>query len=136
MTWIQSLIRLADLEIEQLQKRAKEVGDRRVAIEMVLAALEVEAADEAAHAQNDATAGFYMAAFREGWKLRKAKAQSQLAVVKLEEQGVRDALIQAFEGQKKYENVAESERAAKTKVMDRRDSAELDEIAMRKTGTR
>jgi flagellar FliJ protein len=136
MAWIQSLIRLADLEIEQLQKRAKEIGDRRVGIEMVLAALEVEAVEETAHAQHDAAAGFYLAGFREGWKLRKTKAQSQLAAVKLEEQGVRDALIQAFEGQKKYENVAQSERAAKAKVADRRESAELDEIAMRKTGTR
>jgi flagellar FliJ protein len=136
MAWIQSLIRLADLEIEQLQKRAKEIGDRRVAIEMVLAALEHEAVEEAAHAQNDAAAGFYLVGFREGWKLRKAHAQAQLSACKLEEQGVRDALIQAFEGQKKYENVAESERVAKLKVTDRRESAELDEIAMRKTGTR
>jgi flagellar FliJ protein len=136
MAWIQSLIRLADLEIEQLQKRAKAVGDRRAAIEMMLAALEVEAVEEAAHAQNDAATGFYLVGFREGWKLRKTKAQSQLAAVKLEEQGVRDALIHAFEGQKKYENVAKSERAAKAKVADRRESAELDEIAMRKTGTR
>jgi flagellar FliJ protein len=135
MAWIQSLIRLADLEIEQLQKRAKEVGDRRVAIEMILASLDQEAEAEAVHAQTDAEFGFYLVGFREGWKLRKSKAQSQLAAVKLEELGVRDALTQAFEGQKKYENVAESARVAKVKIMDRRESAELDEIAMR-TGTR
>jgi flagellar FliJ protein len=135
MAWIQSLIRLADLEIEQLQKRAKEVGDRRVAIEMMLASLDHEAEAEAVHAKADAEFGFYLVGFREGWKLRKAKAQAQLTAVKLEEQGVRDALTQAFEGQKKYENVAESARAAKVKVMDRRESAELDEIAMR-SGTR
>jgi flagellar FliJ protein len=135
MAWIQSLIRLADLEIEQLQKRAKEIGDRRAAIELVLASLDHEAEAEVVHAQTDAEFGFYLVGFREGWKLRKAKAQAQLAACKLEEQGVRDALTQAFEGQKKYENVAESARVAKVKVMDRRESAELDEIAMR-TGTR
>lgn len=135
MAWIQSLIRLADLEIEQLQKRAKEVGDRRVAIEMVLASLEHEAEVEALHAQTDAEFGFYLIGFREGWKLRKARAQGQLSAVKLEEQGVRDALTLAFEGQKKYENVAQTARVAKVKLMDRRESAELDEIAMR-SGTR
>ena len=136
MAWIQSLMRLADLEIETLQKRLAEISDRRVAMEMILASLDQELFQETARARLDAEAAWYMVGFREGVKIRKAKALAQLNVCKLEEQGAREALTVAFEGQKKYENIAETARVAELKEEARRENAALDEIAMRMTGTR
>ena len=135
MSWMQSLIKLADLEIETLQKRLKEIADRRAVIELVLASLDEEARAESAQAAANAEAGFYLIGFREGWKQRRAKAQADLNVCWMEEQGARDALSHAFEEQKKYETVAETARRAAVKEASRRDGLVLDELAMRRTGT-
>ncbi len=136
MAWMQSLIRLADLEVETLQKRLKDIGDRRCAIEAVLAELAQESRAETVYAQLNAEAGWYLIGFREGWKLRDAKAKADLKACKLEEQGARDALSRAFEAQKKYENLAEAERVAASKQAAKREGAALDELALRRAGTR
>ncbi|WP_158916095.1 flagellar export protein FliJ [Caulobacter sp. S45] len=136
MSWRESLIRLADLEIETLQKRLKYIADRRFALELVLESLQVEGRQESVHATNDAQAGWYLVGYREALKQRQAKAQADLNVCIMEEQGARDALGRAFEEQKKYENLAEAARKAAAGVAAKRETAALDEIALRRTGTR
>jgi flagellar protein FliJ len=136
MKWMQSLTRLADLEVETLQKRLRDIADRRAAIEMILESLEREGRQESAHAAGDAQAGWYLAGFREGLKLRQVKAHADLNVCRIEEQGARDALSRAFEEQKKYERLAEEARKAKASVAAKRESAVLDELALRRTSVR
>ena len=136
MKWAQSLIRIADFEVQTLQKRLREIADRRAAIELVLASLDAEAEAEIANARKSAEAGWYLVGFREGWKLRRGKAEADLHACELEEAGARDALSEAFEAQKKYEQVAENARLARLKAEVRVETAALDELALRTTGTR
>ena len=134
--WMGSLIKLADLEVETLQKRLRDIADRRVAVQMVLDALAMEDREEREHADRDAQAGWYLTGFREGMKQRRARAQADLAALDLEERGARDALSTAFESQKKYETLAETARLAAARETARRETAALDELALRMTGTR
>jgi flagellar FliJ protein len=134
MSWIQSLVRIAELEVETLQKRLKEIADRRDAILESLEALQQEANAEAAQARKSAEAGWYMAGFREGVKQRRAKLAGDLRSIAKEEQGARDALAQAFEEQKKYEKLSENARLAAAKTLAKRETAELDELALRRAG--
>lgn len=132
MKWAASLIRIADHEIEALRKRVAEIADRRIACEMVLASLEREEAAETAHARGDAEAGWYLIGFREGLKQRRAKAMAELTAVLCEEQGARDALIRAYEDLKKVEHVAERARVVTARAAAARETAALDEIALRR----
>ena len=134
--WMASLIKLADLEVEMLQKRLRDIADRRVAIELVLESLEMEGREETARATLDASAGWYLVGFREGLKARRARAEADLKVCALEEAGARDALSRAFEEQKKYERLAENARVAAARTVARLETAALDEMALRRTGTR
>jgi len=135
MSWIQSLIRMAELEVETLQKRLKEIADRRDSILRALELLQQEANAEASHARNSAEAGWYMAGFREGVKQRRAKLAADLRGIAQEEQGARDALAFAFEEQKKYEKLAENARLAAAQILAKRETAELDELALRRAGS-
>jgi flagellar FliJ protein len=134
MSWIQSLIRIAELEVETLQKRLKEIADRRDAILKTLELMQQEANAEATQARKSPEAGWYMANFREGMKQRRAKLSGDLRGIAQEEQGARDALAQAFEEQKKYEKLAENARLAAAKTAAQRETAELDELALRRAG--
>jgi flagellar FliJ protein len=49
-----------------------------------------------------------------------------------EEAGVRDALTEAFETLKKYEQVAETSRLAQVRETARRENAVLDEMGLRR----
>ncbi|WP_174299675.1 flagellar export protein FliJ [Caulobacter sp. S45] len=129
--WMASLIKLADLEVEQLQKRLREIADRRVAVELVLESLAMEGREETARATLDASAGWYLVGFREGLKARRAKADADLKVCAMEEAGARDALSRAFEEQKKYEMLAETARLTATRKVAKLETAALDELALR-----
>ncbi len=131
MSWAQSLIRLSSYEAEVLQKRLAEIVDRRVAAELRLAMLEAEGEAEAGFSAQEAAAGIYRAGFLEGLRVRKAKAQSEIDVILIEEQGARDALGEAFEAQKKYEHIAENLAVAARKETGRREVAALDELGLR-----
>src|SRR3954453_3391556 len=100
MSWAQSLIKLSSYEAEVLQKRLAEIVDRRVAAELKLAILEAEGEAEGGFSAQEAAAGIYRAGFLEGLRIRKARAQSEIDVILVEEQGARDALAEAFETQK------------------------------------
>ena len=132
MTWSRSLIKLATYEVEVLQKRLSEIVSRRAAAEARLQALVTEGEIEAAFAAEDAAAGFYRAGYAAGLKARKAQAQADIDALRLEEQGARDALAEAFESQKKYEQVAETARVLELKEQGRRETAALDELGLRK----
>ncbi|TAJ74547.1 MAG: flagellar export protein FliJ [Phenylobacterium sp.] len=132
MSWAESLIKLSTYEAEVLQKRLAEIVDRRTAVEMRLLMLEAEGEAETAFMAQEAAAGIYRAGFFEGLKLRKAKIQSEIDVILIEETGAREALAEAFETQKKYEHIAQNLKIEARKVQGRRDSAALDELGLRK----
>ena len=134
--WMASLIKLADLEVETLQKRLRDIADRRAAIELVLESLAMEGREETQRATLDASAGWYLVGFREGLKARRAKAEADLKVCAMEEAGARDALSRAFEAQKKYEMLAETARLTAIRKVAKLETAALDELALRRTGTR
>jgi len=130
MSWSESLIKLATFEVENRQLRLAEIAKRRADAEIRLMVLEAEGEAEAKHAERDAEAGWYMAGYGDGLRIRKAAIQAELDLIEVEERGARDALAQAFEEQKKYEQVAEGMRLAAVKETNRRENAELDEVGM------
>ncbi|WP_293905890.1 flagellar export protein FliJ [Phenylobacterium sp.] len=132
MSWAQSLIKLSSYEAEVLQKRLAEIVDRLVAAELKLAMLEAEGVAEAQFSAQEAAAGLYRAGFLDGLRLRKAKAQSEIDVILIEEQGARDALAEAFEAQKKYEHIAENLALTARKETGRRETMALDELGLRR----
>ena len=71
-----------------------------------------------------------MVGYGDGLRIRKAAIQAELELIAVEELGARDALAQAFEEQKKYEQVAENARLAEVKETKRRENADLDEVGM------
>jgi flagellar FliJ protein len=135
MKWAGSLIRISEHEIEGLRLRIAEIGERRAKWEQVLVSLAEEAIAETDHARVHAEAGWYLVGFREGWKLRKDRALAELAAIRQEEEGARDALSKAFEDLKKVEHVAEAARMAEMKETARRDNAALDELGLRRKRT-
>jgi flagellar protein FliJ len=131
MSWSESLIKLATYEVENRQLRLAEIAKRRADAEIRLAVLCAEGEAEAKHAGQNAEAGWYHAGYADGLRIRKAAIQAEIDLIAVEELGARDALAQAFEEQKKYEQVAENARVAEVKESNRRENAELDEVGMR-----
>ena len=131
MSWSESLVKLAAYEVESRQQRLAEIAQRLANAQMRMAILFAEGEAEAERASQDAEAGWYHVGYAEGLRLRKAAVQAELDAILAEERGARDALAQAFEEQKKYEQVAESLRLAAVKATARRETAELDEVGMR-----
>jgi flagellar protein FliJ len=131
MSWSESLIKLATYEVENRQLRLTEITRRLADANTRLAVLIAEGEAETKHARQNTEAGWYLAGYTEGLKIRKAALQADIDAIQAEERGARDALAQAFEEQKKYEQVAESARRAEVKEANRRENAELDEVGMR-----
>lgn len=131
MSWSDSLIKLATFEVENRQQRLAEIARRLAAAETKLAILHAEGEAEAKRAKEDAQAGWYLLGYAEGLRIRKAAVQADIDAILAEERGARDALAEAFEEQKKYEQVAEGMRLAAVKETKRRETAELDEAGMR-----
>ena len=136
MKGAKALIKLANYEVELLQMRLGEITQRMTAFEMMLCSLEAEAEAETVRAKADAEAGWYLVGYREGWKIRKAKLAAAMHACELEEAGARDALNAAFEALKKYEHVSDMADRAAVKEELRRENAELDELAMRRSSYR
>jgi flagellar FliJ protein len=136
MTWRQSLIRISNHEVETLQKRLAEIVERRGQAEIKLALLEAEAEAETRATDGGAEHGRQLADFLRGVKIRRGVLQAALAAIAAEEAGARDALGQAFESLKKFEQVAEMARLADEKEAARRETAALDEMGMRAASRR
>ena len=131
MSWSDSLIRISTYEVDELQKRLKEVLDRQDAVEQAMDALALEAEEEKLRARVDPSVAWCHPDYVKAWKLRRARLEAQLAAVTLEAEGARDALAQAFEALKKVEHVAELARLQQVKAELRIENAALDEIALR-----
>lgn len=136
MKAVGSLIRISTFQVEELQKRLATIVDRRTQCELKMTVLEAEAEAEVANARRDAEAGWYMVGFREGVKVRRKAIQDQIDSLIAEEEGARDALNEAFEGLKKYEQVADNVANAARKEMARRETAALDELGLRRVAAR
>src|ERR1700677_650637 len=108
MRWADQLIKLSNFELELLQARLFQIVERRQRAELRLAVLTAEGEAETAFARADQDAARSLAAFREGLKLRKAAVQHEIDMTNVEETGARDAIAEAFETLKKYEQVAEN----------------------------
>lgn len=130
--WAQSLIRISNYEVETLQKRLAEITSRRASAEMRIAVLEAEAEVEQERARQDADAAMLLQAYLNGWKLRKAAAETTVAEIDAEEEGARDALTGAFEELKKFEHVAETTRLNAMIAAGKRETAAFDEMGLRR----
>ncbi len=136
MKAVGSLIRLSTFQVEELQKRLSVIVDNRTQCELKMAVLEAEAEMELANARADAEAGWYIVGFREGLKLRRKAIQDRIDSLAAEEEGARDALGEAFEGLKKYEQVAENAAQAARRETAKRETAALDELGLRRVAAR
>ena len=132
MKWANSLIRLSNHEVETVQKRLAEIVARRWAVEVQIEALDAELAAERANKASYEEVGFYLAGFSEGARIRREALTAKHATILVEEEGAREAMAGAFENLKKYEHVAEAAKLAARKEAGRRETAELDELGLRK----
>jgi flagellar FliJ protein len=131
MSWRQSLIRISTYEVETLQKRLAEIIDRRVEAEGRIARLAEQTRREIEHARQNPEAGMRLNAYLAGVKAKCALIEAEIAQINLEEAGARDALNEAFESLKKFEQVAEWAKVAEAKEEGRREAAALDELGLR-----
>src|SRR5579863_6103019 len=136
MKWADQLIKLSNFELELLQARLSDVVAKREAAEVRLAVLGAEGEAEMALASADPESAWRISAFNEGLKGRKAAVQRDIALAEAEETGVRDAIAEAFETLKKYEQVADNARAAAVREAARRENAALDEMGLRRAAGR
>jgi flagellar FliJ protein len=130
MSWEKSLIKLSTYEVEVLQKRLAEIGDRRQQAEMRLAMLFAQGETE--KVQAGPTGGWDLLRFLDALKARMDVVRSEIEIIMAEEAGARDALAQAFEEQKKYEQLAEQMRAKAGKKAAQIESAAMDELGLRR----
>jgi flagellar FliJ protein len=131
MTWRASLIRIANYEVEELQKRLAEIVDRRADAETRLTMLAASAEAEMAHAAGHGDARFPLSGYLAGVKIRKAQINTEIQALLAEEAGARDALTLAFESLKKFEQVAETAKLVEAKEEARRETAAMDEMGLR-----
>ena len=134
--WAGSLTRLANYEVETLQKRLAEVVGRRIDAELRLTLLEAEREAEAENARTDAEAALFHPTFMKGWRERRERMCALIEALAQEEAGARDALGRAFEELKKYEHVVELAKVAELKEAARRETATLDALTLRAAAAR
>jgi flagellar FliJ protein len=134
--WRGSLVKLAGFEVEELRKRLMAVLDRQAEAELKLTLLHAESEGESRRLALDAEAGWYRLAYLEGWRSRRDGLKAELAALVNEEAGARDALARAFEELKKYEQIEEDARQKAIRAEARRDTAELDELGLRRAAAR
>jgi flagellar protein FliJ len=132
LSWSQSLIRISTYEVEVLQKRLAEIERRRAAAEIRIAVLDAEAEGETAQARTCLDAARAHPAYLAAWRRRRATAETDLDLIGREADGARDALASAFEELKKFEHVAELAALARRKETARRETAALDDLALRR----
>lgn len=130
--WAHSLIRISNYEVETLQKRLAEITARRVSAEMRIAVLDAEAQLEREQSRTDADAAILLQAYLNGWKMRREAAEADVHTLDIEEEGARDALTGAFEELKKFEHVAETTRLKTIAAVNKRETAVLDEMGLRR----
>lgn len=132
MKWAKSLVKISNHEVEMLQQRLGEIVGRRIEVEQRILALDNEVQAETSRAGHLEEAGIYLGGYREGAKIRRGQFESELAEIASEEEGARDALAEAFQTLKKYEHVVDMAKAEADREEARRETAELDELGLRK----
>lgn len=132
MSWAQSLIKLSTYEVETLQKRLAEIADQRTQVEMRLAVLHAEGQAEQATAAQDPQFAWRIVSYMDALRVRMDLVRQELHLIQVEEQGARDALAKAFETQKKYEHVAEQAQVLALRQAGRVESAQMDELGLRR----
>jgi len=130
--WAQSLIKLSNYEVETLQKRLADIADQRGHVEMRLAVLQAEGEAEQTAAAQDPTTAWRIVGYMQALRSRMDLIRLDLHKLQLEEQGARDALAQAFETHKKYEQVVEQAQVLALREAGRRETAQMDELGLRK----
>ena len=131
-----SLIRISNYQVEVLQKRLAEIVERRSNAEIGLAILAAEGQAETEYADANASAGMYLIGYRQGLKLRMEAVQAHIDACIAEEAGARDALSEAFEALKKYEQVEANAKALAAKDLAKRETTALDELGLRRKAIR
>jgi flagellar FliJ protein len=134
--WAGSLTRLANYEVETLQKRLAEVVARKLDAELRLTLLDAEAEAEADNARTDPEAAMFHPTFVRGWRERRDNMTVLIETIGREEAGARDALSRAYEELKKYEHVMEVAKVAAVRETARRETAALDELGLRAAARR
>jgi hypothetical protein len=92
MSWTDSLIKLANYEVENRQLRLTEITKRLADAELRLMVMTAEGEAEAKHAQQDPDAHWRYAAYAAALKVRKAAIEAEIDAIQAEERGARDAL--------------------------------------------
>jgi flagellar FliJ protein len=136
MRWADQLIKLSTFELELLQIRLAAIVERRTMAELRLAVLVAEGEAELAHARHHPESARTLPAFNEALKRRRSAVQQDIDHAAAEEAGARDALTEAYETLKKYEQIAETARVAAAREAGRRESAALDELGLRQAAAR
>jgi flagellar FliJ protein len=134
--WAQSLVKLSAYEVETLQKRLADIAEQRGQVEIRLAMMQAEGEAEQALAAQDPQNAWRIVGYMEALKLRMDEVRQDLYMLQLEEQGARDALARAFETQKKYEQVVEQAQVLALREAGRRETAQMDELGLRKAAAR
>ena len=83
MSWSDSLIRIATYEVDELQKRLKDILDRRDAVELTLDSLDLEAEEEKLRARVDPASAWCHPQYVKAWKLRRAHAEAAVSYTHL-----------------------------------------------------
>jgi len=136
MSWSDSLIRISTYEVDERQKRLKEILDRQDLAEQQIDTIDLEAEEEKLRASVDPSVAWCHPDYVKAWKLRRARLEAQLTAINLEAEGARDALAEAYESLKKVEHVAELARLEQARTELRIENAGLDEIALRDSHNR
>ena len=134
--WAQSLVKLSAYEVETLQKRLADIAEQRGRVEVKLAMMQAEGEAEQALAAQDPQTAWRIVGYMEALKARMGEVRQALYMLQLEEQGARDALARAFETQKKYEQVVEQAQVLALREAGRRETAQMDELGLRKAAAR
>jgi len=127
---IETLIRLAKLEVDDRRRALADLLEEDAAFERALARLDREVEEEREKArQNPEYATGYTAYAKHAANRRKALVDQKTALGARILQA-RDDLAVAFEEQKKYEITAENQATAEAAEENRREQAELDAMGL------
>lgn len=130
MKTIDTLIRLAKLEVDNRRRTLAELLDQDAAFDRAIARLDQEVEDERDKArQFPEFATGYTAYAKHAADRRSALVESK-AVLSVQIDEARDQLAESFEEQKKFEITAENQAAQEAADLDRREQVELDELGL------
>jgi flagellar export protein FliJ len=128
MSAIETLVRMARRRAEELQRELAKLENHRRSIEARLVEHDRIVASEQALAAGEAMSGF--GNFAQAAVMRKAAILQQRVQAAREAEALRDTLADAFIELKKLETLAENEAIRAAVAADKREQAELDEVAL------